>query len=43
LPDEEKIRVADYVIDNSGPLENTVRQVKSIDEELKKQAFSTGL
>lgn len=42
LPDSEKIKVADYVIDNSGPLESTVRQVKSIDEELQKQAFSTG-
>ncbi len=23
LPDEEKVRVADYVIDNSGPLANS--------------------
>lgn len=30
LSDEEKIKAADYVIDNSGLLENTRRQVESI-------------
>ncbi len=30
LPDEEKIKVADYVIDNSGPLEETQQQVSEI-------------
>lgn len=35
LSDEEKIKAADYVIDNSGLLENTRRQVESIYAELK--------
>ena len=30
LPDEEKIKAADYVIDNSGSLEETNRQVREI-------------
>ena len=30
LPDEEKIKSADYVIDNSGSLENTREQVRQI-------------
>jgi len=34
LPDEEKIKVAHYVIDNSGPLEATRRQVEEIWQEL---------
>ena len=34
-PDEEKVRRADYVIDNSGPLEETQAQVKKIFAELK--------
>jgi dephospho-CoA kinase len=34
LPDEEKIKVADYVIDNSGPLERTSEQVRQIWEKL---------
>lgn len=38
LPDEEKVRAADYVIDNSGSLEETGRQVKKIYAELKQQA-----
>ena len=38
LPDEEKIRVADYVIDNSGSLDETGRQVREIYAELKKKA-----
>jgi dephospho-CoA kinase len=40
LPDEEKIRAADYVIDNSAPLEKTREQVtpvwQSLQIELKK-------
>lgn len=34
LPDEEKIKAADYVVDNSGPLDETRRQVKEIYAEL---------
>lgn len=34
LPDEEKIKVADYVIDNSGWLEHTRAQVQRIWEKL---------
>ena len=36
LPDEEKIKAADYVIDNSGPLEHTRDQVQQIWEKLRK-------
>lgn len=35
LPDEEKIKAADYVIDNSGPLEETRKQVKHVYERLR--------
>src|ERR1700751_4800800 len=35
LPDEEKIKAADYVIDNSGPLEHTRDQVQQIWEKLR--------
>jgi dephospho-CoA kinase len=38
FPDEEKIKVADYVIDNSGSLEETRKQVESIYGELKHHA-----
>jgi dephospho-CoA kinase len=38
LPDEEKIKAADYVVDNSGSLDETGRQVKEIYAELKKEA-----
>lgn len=38
LPDEEKIKAADFVIDNSGSLDDTSRQVKEIYAELKKEA-----
>ena len=37
LSDEEKIKAADYVIDNSGPLDETERQVKKIYVELEKE------
>jgi dephospho-CoA kinase len=35
MPDEQKIKRADYVIDNSGPLEHTRHQVEKIFAELK--------
>ena len=35
IADEEKIRQADYVIDNSGTLEETERQVRVIYDELR--------
>lgn len=38
MPDEEKVRRADYVIDNSGPLADTERQVDTIMQELRKAA-----
>ena len=38
IPDEEKIRAADYVIDNSGSLDETCRQVREIYAELKREA-----
>jgi dephospho-CoA kinase len=34
LPDEEKIKAADYVVDNSGSLDETRRQVKEIYAQL---------
>jgi len=37
LPDEEKIKLADYVIDNSGSLDNTQKQVKKVYEDLRRQ------
>ncbi len=38
MPDEEKVRRADYVIDNSGSLADTERQVDTIMQEFRKQA-----
>ncbi len=38
LPDEDKIEAADFVIDNSGSLDGTSRQVREIYTELKKEA-----
>lgn len=38
LPDEEKIKAADYVIDNSGTLENTRVRVARVWEELRAEA-----
>lgn len=35
LPDEEKVKVADYVIDNSGTLEHTREQVRQVWEKLR--------
>ena len=40
LSDEEKARRADYVIDNSGSIEQTERQVDAIWAQLKHQALS---
>ena len=39
LPDEEKIKAADYVIDNSGPLEETRKKVGEIWRSLKESAI----
>jgi dephospho-CoA kinase len=41
FPDEEKIKAADYVIDNSGSLDNTEKQVREIYEKLKREAESS--
>jgi dephospho-CoA kinase len=38
LPDEEKVKVADYVIDNSGSLDDTQRRVGEVYGELKREA-----
>ncbi len=38
MPEEEKVRRADYVIDNSGSLADTERQVDKIMQEFRKQA-----
>jgi len=35
IPDEEKIKAANFVIDNSGSLESTRRQVQSVFEKLR--------
>ena len=35
LPDEEKIKAADYVIDNSGTLDHTRAQVQQVWEKLR--------
>jgi dephospho-CoA kinase len=38
LPDDEKIKAADYVIDNSGSLDDTRRRVEQVYDELKRDA-----
>ena len=38
LPDEEKVKAADYVIDNSGSLDATEKQVEAIAAELDRLA-----
>jgi dephospho-CoA kinase len=38
LPDEEKVKSADYVIDNSGSLDHTRAQVRRVWEELRAEA-----
>jgi dephospho-CoA kinase len=41
LPDEEKIKFADYVIDNSGTFEATGQQVRPLYQELKERALGS--
>jgi dephospho-CoA kinase len=41
LPDEEKIKAADYVIDNSASLEHTREQVRQVWEKLHTEAART--
>jgi dephospho-CoA kinase len=41
IPDAEKIKAADYVIDNSGPLEETRGRVQRVWEELRALVEST--
>jgi dephospho-CoA kinase len=36
MPDDEKIKVADFVIDNSGPLEATEQEVRRVFAELRR-------
>ena len=43
LPDEEKIKAADYVIDNSGSLDQTRDQVRQVWQKLQSQATSPAL
>jgi dephospho-CoA kinase len=42
FPDEEKIKAADYVIDNSGSLDDTQRRVRQIYDELKRGMEKSG-
>jgi dephospho-CoA kinase len=35
LPDEEKVKAADYVIDNSGSLDETRKNVEKVYEKLR--------
>jgi dephospho-CoA kinase len=39
MPDAEKIKAADYVIDNSGPLEQTLEQVQEVWGKLRAEAM----
>ena len=39
LPDAEKIKAADYVIDNSGSLDRTQEQVRKVWEKLRSEAI----
>jgi dephospho-CoA kinase len=43
LPDEDKAKVADYVIDNSASLEATEKQVRAVFEKLRAQARPKGI
>jgi dephospho-CoA kinase len=38
LPDEEKIKAADYVIDNSGSLDQTEKQVREVFAQLREES-----
>ena len=40
LPEAEKIKAADYVIDNSGSLDHTREQVKNVWEKLRGEAMT---
>jgi len=40
LPETEKIKAADYIIDNSGSLEHTQQQVGQVWEKLRPEAIS---
>lgn len=40
LPEPEKIKAADYVIDNSGSLDHTHEQVRQVWEKLRSQAIA---
>jgi dephospho-CoA kinase len=42
FPDETKIEAADYVIDNSGSLDETQKRVKQVYGELKREAEKNG-
>jgi len=42
FPDEEKIKAADYVIDNSGSLDETQRRVGQVYGDLKREAEKEG-
>jgi dephospho-CoA kinase len=42
FPDEEKVKAADYVIDNSGSLDETRRRVDQVYGELKRDAENSG-
>lgn len=42
IPDEEKVKAADYVIDNSGDLEATEQRVRQIWNELRERALAPG-
>ena len=37
MPDDEKVKRADYVIDNSGSLDQTEKQVREVYDELKRE------
>ncbi len=41
LPDEEKIKAADYIIDNSGPLDETRRQVDQVYAQLRHRVLGS--
>jgi dephospho-CoA kinase len=43
LPDDEKVKAADYVIDNSGPLDETRRQAAETYSRLKEEATQKAL
>jgi dephospho-CoA kinase len=40
LPETEKIKVADYVVDNSRSLEQTREQVRQVWEKLRSEAIT---